>query len=487
MRSTFRIGLIIIPVFIFFSQAAPCFGIVSGAISDAFGKPVAGARVTFTDEINSSKSYTAITDTNGKYQIGIPTSVNGNDETNTPEPFILSQNYPNPFNPSTIIPFTLSTGGDVSLSVYNIQGQKVRALADGYESAGNHFVKWNGEDDRGRKVSAGVYLYRMRVGNRTDTRKMLLLDGGGSTLSGNNPAGRAANDFQGGANKAASTTFTVIITCDDIVPYKESGFALADGAIKNFTVIRETVSQGITFVSIPGGTFVMGDEEWPESLVTVTVSPFQMSEAEITNAQYCNFLNDSKSNGQGYINTMGGAYTDNRCWITYSNNVFSVVPGHENWPVVYVSWYGAKAFAEFYGWDLPREAEWEYACTGGKQYIYGTDDGTIGKDKANYNWGSGYTYHPVNVKSYPNNPFGLYDMSGNVWEWCNDWMGTPPSNSPPLTDPTGPESLPVNAKIYHGGAYYCEEKPCRFYYAMGTDPSAGAISFIGFRVVRRLK
>ena len=112
--------------------------------------------------------------------------------------------------------------------------------------------------------------------------------------------------------------------------------------------------------------------------------------------------------------------------------VFFAVSGKEIWPVVYVTWYGAKAFALYYGMDLPTEAEWECACRGGKQYPYGTDDGTINDSKANYNENIG---HPVAVGSYPSNPYGLYDMSGNVGEWCHDSPGSYSSES--VTNPCG--------------------------------------------------
>ncbi len=168
---------------------------------------------------------------------------------------------------------------------------------------------------------------------------------------------------------------------------------------------------------------------------------------------------------------------NNRCWITFSNNVFSVVSGHENWPVVYVTWIGAKAFADYYGCDLPREAEWEYACRGGKQYLYGTDDGTLSSNKVNY---TGIN-HPVSVKSYPKNPFGLYDISGNVWELCSDYYGS--YSSSPATNPTGPESS--EAHIIRGGSWsYFKESTLRSAHRSSHIPEFANVS-IGFRVVRR--
>lgn len=259
--------------------------------------------------------------------------------------------------------------------------------------------------------------------------------------------------------------------------------------------------QGIKLISIPGGTFQMGDEKGDlgvrcRPVHSVTVSSFQMSEAEITNAQYCAYLNAAKASGditatsstvtgakgtysgQNYIYLSDAYDANNRCWITYSNNVFSVVPGHENWPVVLVTWYGSKAFAEYYGWDLAREAEWEYACRGGKQFEYGTGDGTINKDMANY-YNNGPN-HPVNVKSYPKNPFGLYDMSGNVWEWCSDWYGS--YSSSPAINPTGAQS--GSYRVIRGGGWGGYDGNCRSATRDYLTPDI-RYYFIGFRVVRR--
>ena len=95
-----------------------------------------------------------------------------------------------------------------------------------------------------------------------------------------------------------------------------------------------------------------------------------------------------------------------------------------NWPATFVKWHGAKAFADYYGCDLPTEAQWEYAAKGNNDLDFATDNGTIDVTRANYNE---YNLHPdpghvEAVKSYAPNPFGLYDMSGNVWEWCLDWF-----------------------------------------------------------------
>ncbi|MCH8327580.1 MAG: T9SS type A sorting domain-containing protein, partial [Candidatus Marinimicrobia bacterium] len=94
----------------------------------------------------------------------------------TPTEYVLSQNYPNPFNPSTTINFSLPESGQVKLAVYNLLGQEVRQLVSGDLGAGNYRAIWSGMDNTGRKVSSGLYFYRLVVDNRViDTRKMAFL------------------------------------------------------------------------------------------------------------------------------------------------------------------------------------------------------------------------------------------------------------------------------------------------------------------------
>ncbi|MBN2460734.1 MAG: T9SS type A sorting domain-containing protein, partial [Candidatus Cloacimonetes bacterium] len=87
----------------------------------------------------------------------------------------LSQNYPNPFNPSTTIPYYMREQGEVKLEVYNIKGQFIRTLVSGYRDAGVHSVIWDGTDEKDRAVPSGIYFYRMRTKQETETKKMILM------------------------------------------------------------------------------------------------------------------------------------------------------------------------------------------------------------------------------------------------------------------------------------------------------------------------
>jgi formylglycine-generating enzyme required for sulfatase activity len=127
------------------------------------------------------------------------------------------------------------------------------------------------------------------------------------------------------------------------------------------------------------------------------------------------------------------------------------------------------------GYRLPTEAEWEYAAQGGRGYKYGTDDGTLSHTKANYSEEIGET---TDVGSYPQNPFGLYDMAGNVWEWMNDWYGD--YSAEPVTDPTGPSN--GSNRVIRGGSWnYCASN-CRVAIRNYNSP-VGPYDSLGFRVL----
>jgi len=215
-------------------------------------------------------------------------------------------------------------------------------------------------------------------------------------------------------------------------------------------------------VTVAGGTFTMGStaggtEEQPEH--SVTLSDFSISKYEITNAQYATFMNDIGANIDGSFN--GVEYLDMEdidIQISHTGGQFVVDAGKENNPVMEVSWFGAKAYAEHYGGRLPTEAEWEFAAKGGNSssgYTY-SGSNTI-DDVAWYAPNSGGTTHFVGTKSA--NELGLHDMTGNVWEWTNDWFDGNYYSSSPSSNPQGP-ATGAN-RVDRGGGWNDQASRCR--------------------------
>ena len=177
----------------------------------------------------------------------------------------------------------------------------------------------------------------------------------------------------------------------------------------SITAESEIVSEsdGTTMLLIPTGTFEMGDsfgEGLPheQPVHTVTVNAFYMDATEVTNAAYKQFLDA----------------TGHKTPESWDDPAFNA----PDQPVVGVAWFDAAAYAQWAGKRLPTEAEWEYAARGGRagvRYPWGDE---ITHDDANYKGKDGQDIWdgPAPVGSFPQNSYGLYDMGGNVWEWCTD-------------------------------------------------------------------
>jgi formylglycine-generating enzyme required for sulfatase activity len=272
---------------------------------------------------------------------------------------------------------------------------------------------------------------------------------------------------------------------------------------------------------------------------TVTLSPFYMSRYAITNQQYCDFLNSAYpsqitvTSNVVYQSGSGTSYpycdtyqSSTSSQIDWNGSTFTVrtKSGRDmsNDPMVRVSWYGAVAYANWRsqqegrqpcynlstwecdfnanGYRLPTEAQWEYAARGGlagKRFPWGD---TINHDYANYRAnGSAYsydtspyttwTYHPTwndgvmpytsPVGSFSANGYGLYDMAGNVWEWCHDWYSSTYYSSSPSSDPTGPTT--GTYRVLRGGGWYNSAHICRVAYRYHDNPNYRVNNY-GFRI-----
>ena len=233
--------------------------------------------------------------------------------------------------------------------------------------------------------------------------------------------------------------------------------------LKNKTSVKPVIE----WVEIPAGTFYMGSDERvadlpnDETLHRVQIKPFKMSKYEITFAQY-----------DAFCDATGRQKPDDEGW------------GRGNRPVINVSWYDAKAFAEWMGCKLPTEEQWEYACRAGTTTPFNTGD-NLTTNQANYNGNYSYKNYPkgifrgktLPVGSFAPNTWGLYDMHGNVWEWCNDWYNGDYTNQTNTKD-----TLVAFCKVFHGGSWNLYAKYCRSAYRNYIRPDF-CFDYIGFSLV----
>jgi len=144
---------------------------VKGKISTPTG-PVRYASVTFISSSDTTRKFSALTDTSGNYQLDVVTSVKPPD--NLPTKFELEQNYPNPFSSSTSISYKLAEQSNISVKIYNILGQVVKEFRVGSQVAGIHGVVWDGTNNLGKKVATGVYFYQLQTSKEVLAKKMVL-------------------------------------------------------------------------------------------------------------------------------------------------------------------------------------------------------------------------------------------------------------------------------------------------------------------------
>lgn len=218
--------------------------ILQGTISDngaeylGYGaEPVVGAMVTLTDQTDTSRSYSAYTDAQGNYAIEISHTAVEKKPQIGPETFQLFQNYPNPFNPSTVIDFQLNQPAHVTLTIYNVLGQKVKTLLDGNQYASGRVI-WHGIDEHGQGVPAGVYIYVMKATGGCINRKMLLLDGHHGCIASGSPTHAMARTGAIVVQKQLSEQYTLKVTGKNITAYDKQNLTVDSDMTLNITVTR---------------------------------------------------------------------------------------------------------------------------------------------------------------------------------------------------------------------------------------------------------
>ncbi len=228
---------------------------------------------------------------------------------------------------------------------------------------------------------------------------------------------------------------------------------------------------------IPAGTFVMGSDQTNESHRVTLTKPFYMGVFEVTQRQWKLVM------GSWPGSTPSDRYGNGNAYPAYDVS-YDDIRGSSSgarWPtsssVDVSSFLGRLRARTGLDFDLPTEAQWEYACRAGTATTYYWGDAMDGA-YAWYSSNSGFKTQPVGTR-LPN-AWGLYDMSGNVWEWCRDWYGTLAYGADPVGSASG------SSRVFRGGSWYNDSDRCTSSYRVGNDPSGRNYNLVGFRLVRVL-
>ncbi|WP_084163965.1 formylglycine-generating enzyme family protein [Olivibacter sitiensis] len=328
-------------------------------------------------------------------------------------------------------------------------------------------------------------------------------------------------------------------------PLKDSvAYCVSDGVPSRTTAIANASQNegklgedSVKMVLIKGGAFLMGAEEFADArpLHEIVVSDFLLDEHEVSNAQFAQFIEatgyvtvaERELNPADFPGVPAEALVPGSAvftptaqkvglqnhlqWWTYLPGASwkhpegpkSSIQGREWEPVVHVCFEDAQAYATWAGKRLPTEAEWEYAARAGKKqsrFYWGDELKPKGKWVANVYQGDfpskntkedGFE-HAAPVKSFPANGYGLYDMDGNVWEWCADFYRPDYYEKSPRSNPRGPSDSHDPAepgtvkRVQRGGSFLCNDRYCERYKAgsRGKGEVSSGSNNLGFRCAK---
>ena len=315
--------------------------------------------------------------------------------------------------------------------------------------------------------------------------------------------------------------------CSCCVPnLGQDGFdqvVLPSQQVINRSGLAEDAQTGMAL--IPSGIFRMGSEDpmsYPADgegpVRSVSVSEFLLDTRSVTNADFMLFIDET-----GYITTaeqrdwsfvFAGLLPDDfeptrgvadapwwrqvyKATWQHPEGLHSNINDRMDHPVVHVSWFDAAAYADWLGKELPSEACWEYAARGGldgalfpwgeqlnpdDNYLSNTWQGIFpSSNTQDDGW-----YGTCPADHFPENGYGLHNMTGNVWEWCADWFGFSDSRVSSPVDPIGPAT--GNSKVQKGGSFLCHASYCARYRPaarVGVSPDSTS-SNVGFRCLKRV-
>lgn len=234
-------------------------------------------------------------------------------------------------------------------------------------------------------------------------------------------------------------------------------------------------------ILIPAGEFLMGstnignDDEHPQH--KVYLDAFLIGKYEVTYTQYVEFLNaigrHEDDKGHKYVNMLQSS-------IRLKDRTYKIIKGWEDRPMEGVSWFGAKAYAEWEGGRLPTEAEWEKAARGenGREWPWG-DLWELGRCNS---W-EAEAHCSTLVGNYPTgvSPYGVHDLAGGIYEWVSDWYQSDYYKISPYRNPEGPEFGMF--RVLRGGSWAELKELCRSAVRFGQPPDSADIDF-GVRIVK---